>query len=110
MSGIMIDDKEQWIRDLAAESTSLMDFAKRTGYSYPTVNVWKRVYQLDIPDGRYGNTKSGDPEQVERNYKIWDMKYNLGYTYDRIAKEWGISRQRAYAIASKEAKRLAKEA
>ena len=109
MDGIMMESKEEWIRNTAAESTSLKDFAERTGYSYPTVSIWRRIYQLDIPDGRIGNTKSGSPGQDERNKKIWDMRYNLGHTYEQIAQEWGITRQRAYAIASKEAKKVATE-
>ena len=103
-----MENKEQWIRETAAQSTSWKDFAERLGYSYQTARAWSMRYKLDIPDGRVGNP-SGSPKQAERNHDIWHRRYNLNETLQSIGERYGITRQRVLAIAKREAKRLAKE-
>jgi len=104
----MMDSKEEWIRNTAAESISWKDFAERLGCSYLTARAWSIKYNLDIPDGRVGNP-SGSPAKAERNHDIWYRRYTLGETLQSIGDCYNISRQRVLAIAQREAKRLAKE-
>lgn len=104
----MDPSKEAWIRESAAKSTSWKDFAARLGYSYLTARIWaKRLNITDlIPDGRVGN-QTGSEYQGERNKQIWHRRYVIKDTLQNIADDYKISRQRVYAIARDEQKRLA---
>jgi hypothetical protein len=96
--------EKQKLDELAAESTSMKDFASKLGFTYITARNIAELYGVTVPDGRVGVTKSN---QVARNADIYNLRQIHGLSYSAIGKKYGITRQRAHGIYKAEHKKLA---